>query len=157
MVLNASGDPQKNTLEAYTSNIEKLNAMIAAAMARVGGSNLPRGTVKVVSVMSGSISLADLARPLVIGYLGFDMAIDLGVSGPPIPTHTVLERGVVDGAARRPGVRLSSTAAIHRVAEVLAGKGDQARRLVGELDALGPIVLAIYPLQPPGRPQPRGP
>ena len=60
VVPNASADPQKNTLEAYTSNIEKLNAMISKALERAAGSNLaPGGTVKVVSASSGSISLAE--------------------------------------------------------------------------------------------------
>ena len=68
--------------------------MIAAAMARGREQPGPQGVPwKVVSPRQGSISLAeDFARPLVIGYLGFDMAIGPGrVLRPPIPTHTVLE------------------------------------------------------------------
>jgi len=71
--------------------------MISKALERAGGSNLaPGGTVKVVSASASTISLAeDFTRPLVIGYLGFDMAIGPGGQlGPPIPTHAVLEHGV---------------------------------------------------------------
>lgn len=164
VVPNASGDPSKNTLEAYTSNIEKLNAMIKAAMDRAGGSNLaPGGTVKVVSASSSSISLAeDFARPLVIGYLGFDMAIGPGgVLGPPIPTHAVLERGMSPALRGDLGVRLASTAAMaseYHALKELARKGDAgAKGLVTEMDALAPIVPATYPANLLGVRNPRGP
>ena len=164
VVPNASADPSKNTLEAYASNIEKLNAMIAAAMDRAGGSNLaPGGTVKVVSASSSSISLAeDFARPLVIGYLGFDMAIGPGgVLGPPITTHAVLERGISPALQGDLGVRLSSTASMaseYQTLKVLAAKGDTgARGLVTELDALAPIVPAAYPCNLLGQRDPNGP
>jgi hypothetical protein len=164
VVPNASADPQKNTLEAYTSNIEKLNAMIAKALERAAGSNLaPGGTVKVVSASSGSISLAeDFARPLVIGYLGFDMAIGPGGGlGPPIPTHAVLERGVSPALRGDIGVRLSSTAALdldYGTLKALGDKGDaNAKQLVTELDALGPLAPATYPCNLLGVRNPGGP
>jgi hypothetical protein len=164
VVPNAGADPSKNTLEAYTSNIEKLNAMIAAAMERVGGSNLaPGGTVKVVSASSSSISLAeDFARPLVIGYLGFDMAIGPGgVLGPPIATHAVLERGVSPALRGDLGVRLSSTAALaadYQTLKALSSQGDAgARGLVTELDAIAPIVPAAHPCNLLGQRNPNGP
>jgi hypothetical protein len=164
VVPNAGTDPAKNTLEAYTSNIEKLNAMIAAAMERVGGSNLaPGGTVKVVSASSSSISLAeDFARPLVIGYLGFDMAIGPGGAlGPPIPTHAVLERGVSPALRGDLGVRLSSTAAMaseYEALRALARRNDDgAKDLVAQLDGLAPIVPAAYPCNLLGVRNPGGP
>ena len=164
VVPNAGADPQKNTLEAYTSNIAALNTLIAKALERVGGSNLaPGGTVKVVSASSGSISLAeDFARPLVIGYLGFDMAIGPGgLLGPPMPTHAVLERGVSPALRGDLGVRLASTAALaieYQTLKALAARGDQgASGLVGELDALGTIVPATYPASLLGVRNPGGP
>jgi len=160
----AGADPQKSTLDAYTSNIHKLNAMIAKALERVGESNLaPGGTVKVVSASSGSISLAEVfSRPLVIGYLGFDMAIGSGgVLGPPIPTHAVLERGVSPALSGDLGVCLSSTAAMateYQTLKVLAANGDTgARGLVTELDTLGSIVPAAYPCNLLGVRNPGGP
>jgi hypothetical protein len=55
---------------------------------------LPVGTLKVVAASTNSISLVEtFTRPLIIGYLGFDMAIlENGALGPPIPTHAVLEQ-----------------------------------------------------------------
>ena len=160
----ATADPQKNTLDAYTSNIEKLNAMIEKAMERAGGSTLaPGGTVKVVAASSGSITIAeDFARPLVIGYLGFDMAIGPGgVLGPPMPTHSVLERGVSPAVRGDVGVRLSSTAAMaadYQTLKTLAVKGDAgARGLVTDLDALGGVVPAAYPCNILGQRNPGGP
>ena len=160
----AGGDPQKNTLDAYTSNIEKLNSMIEKAMERVGGSNLaPGGTVKVVAASSGSITLAeDFARPLVIGYLGFDMAIGPGgVLGPPMPTHAVLERGVSPALRGDIGVRLASTAAMgsdYQTLKALAARGDTgARGFVTDMDALGALVPAAYPCDLLGQRNPGGP
>lgn len=152
VVPSAGADPQKNTLESYTSNIDKLNVMISKALERAGGSNLaPGGTVKVVSASSGSITLAeDFARPLVIGYLGFDMAIGSGgVLGPPMPTQAVLERGVSPVLRGDIGVRLSSNAALdldYGTLKELGKKGDpSAQQLVTELDALGSLAPQAYP------------
>jgi hypothetical protein len=160
----ATADPQKNTLDAYTSNIEKLNSMIEKAMARAGGSTLaPGGTVKVVAASSGSITIAeDFARPVVIGYLGFDMAIGPGgVLGPPMPTHAVLERGVSPALRGDLGVRLASTAAMaadYQTLKMLAAKGDAgARGFVTDLDALGSLVPAAYPCNILGQRNPGGP
>jgi len=152
VVPNAGADPQKNTLEAYTSNIDKLNAMISKALERASGSNLaPGGTVKIVSASSGSISLAeDFARPLVIGYLGFDMAIGPGgVLGPPMPTHAVLEHGVSPALRNDVAVRLSSNATLgldYGTLKALDNKGDTtAKQLVTEFDALEALAPATYP------------
>jgi len=152
VVPNAGTDPQKSTLDAYTSNIDKLNAMISKALERTGGSNLPPGgTVKVVSASASTISLAeDFTRPLVIGYLGFDMAIGPGGQlGPPIPTHAVLEHGVSPALRGDADVGLSwtaTTATEYQTLRMLAEKGNAgARGLVAELDALGAVVPATYP------------
>ena len=158
---NAGADPQKNTLEAYTSNIAALNVMIAKALERVGGSNLaPGGTVKVVSASSGSISLAeDFARPLVIGYLGFDMAIGpAGLLGPPMPTHAVLERGVSPALRGDLGVRLSSTAALAIEYQTLrpSPRWPKARGARRRSDAARAIVPPPIPATSSG-PQSRGP
>jgi hypothetical protein len=77
--------------ENYTEAINKLNEMIDTER----GTNIG-GTLKVVAASARSISLEEtFERPLVIGYIGFDMRIlHEGELGPPIPTHAVLERGV---------------------------------------------------------------
>src|SRR5262249_56726716 len=101
-------------------------------------------------------------RPLVIGYLGFDMAIGPGgVLGPPIPTHAVLERGVSPALRGDLGVRLSSTAAMasdYQTLKTLSARGDSgARGLVTELDALAPLVPTAYPRNLLAQPEPRRP
>ena len=164
VVPSAGADPQKNTLETYTSNIDRLNAMISKALERAGGSNLaPGGTVKIVSASSGSISLAeDFARPLVIGYLGFDMAIGPGgVLGPPMPTHAVLEHGVSPALRSDVVVRMSSNATLdsqYGTLTALSKRGDaNAKQLVAELDALGTLAPPTYPCNILGVRAPGGP
>jgi hypothetical protein len=76
------GDP--NDAAAYEKTLESLSAQISAA--------LPGGTIKVASASRRSISLVEtFFRPLVIGYLGFDVPIDSsGHVGPPTPTQSLL-------------------------------------------------------------------
>jgi hypothetical protein len=106
----AGADPKAATLEAYRTNLDTLNKMIDEALKKVtvrGAEVLvPGGSLKVIAASANSISLVEtFPRPLVIGYLGFDMAIlDQGVLGPPIPTHAVLEQRV------RPPARVISLA-----------------------------------------------
>jgi len=95
-------DPNTNkvTMEKYTENLDKLNQMISKAlgMQAVEGAQsvLPGGTLKVAAASARSITLVEeFDRPLVIGYLGFDLLIDKGgLVGPPFPTHAVLVQGV---------------------------------------------------------------
>jgi hypothetical protein len=93
-------DPQKVTLDSYKENIKALNDMLEEALKKIKVNGvdrfLPGGTVKVVSASANSISLSEtFNRPVVIGYLGFDMEIGLdGDLGPPIPTHAVLEKKI---------------------------------------------------------------
>lgn len=89
-------DAEKNTMETYTNNLNKLNGMLEEALkkTKIGDADqfLPGATVKVVVASSNSISLDEtFLRPVVIGYLGFDMQIGpAGELGPPIPTHAIL-------------------------------------------------------------------
>jgi hypothetical protein len=85
----------KATAEGYVASLKGLNDALNAADARdEKGNLLPGGTLKVVAAGARSISIDEtFTRPVVIGYLGFDMAIlPGGVLGPPIATHAVLER-----------------------------------------------------------------
>lgn len=94
----AGADPKAATIENYKNNLDALNKMIDEALKKVTVNGvdkvLPGGTLKIVGASANSISLVEtFARPLVIGYLGFDMAIlGNGSLGPPIPTHAVLEQ-----------------------------------------------------------------
>lgn len=86
--------------ENYEKQLENLNTAIAKALGtelvQGGEGLLPGGTVKVVSASSGSITLNEkFKRPVVIGYLGFDMLIGpYGILGPPIPTLAVVSQHV---------------------------------------------------------------
>src|SRR5574337_1023556 len=94
----AGNDPQKITMDDYKKRVDELNSMIEKAL-KSGAEGterlLPGGTIKVVAASAHTISLSEtFSRPLVIGYLGFDMAIRAGgMLGPPIPTYAVLEDG----------------------------------------------------------------
>ena len=59
------------------------------------------GTLKIASASSRSISMMEtFPRPLVIGYLGFDLPVLDGARlGPPVPTQAVLENKPVYPAA----------------------------------------------------------
>jgi len=93
---------ERATISSYTSNLEKLSSMIASALRDGGGerAGVPRGSITVVSASARSISLSErFARPLVVGYLGFDMKIGPGgFLGSPIPTHAVLTENLVPQA-----------------------------------------------------------
>ena len=95
------GAPQDHptiTAERYKEGLKVLDATLAGALAEVNDQVLPGATLKVVAASSRSITTSEtfIDRPLVIGYLGFDVAILAGGRlGPPIPTHAVLEHGAV--------------------------------------------------------------
>ncbi|NIO05015.1 MAG: hypothetical protein GTN74_10485 [Proteobacteria bacterium] len=109
VVPSPGSDPQEVTLKSYEKNVEALNKMLEEGLKKIKLADvdrfLPGATVKVVSASAGSISLLEtFNRPVVIGYLGFDMAIGPGgVLGPPIPTHAVLEKQVVQLTYLRTG------------------------------------------------------
>lgn len=95
-----NADPKIATAEQYGTNVEKLNELLARSLQtmEVDGvsSMLPGATVKVVAASARSITMAEdfIDRPLVIGYLGFDLLIDKnGNLGFPTATRDVLERG----------------------------------------------------------------
>lgn len=90
-VNTANADSYKKGLDALNKALEGTAAKDAA------GNVLPGATLKVVSSSARSVSIDEtFKRPVVIGYLGFDMAIlPGGKLGAPMPTYAVLERGVV--------------------------------------------------------------
>jgi hypothetical protein len=160
----AGADPQKSTLEAYTKNIAAINKMIEEATKKVKVGTvdqlLPGGSIKVAAASAGSISLVEtFKRPLVIGYLGFDVPIwSDGVLGPPIPTHALLEQTV---APPRPSPErdLLSTAALRLSYERLARRTSDPRAasLVQDMDKLAALVPEKYPVKIFGFRAPGGP
>lgn len=142
-------DAEKNTMEAYTKNVNTLNTMLEEALKKIKISDkvdqlMPGGTVKVVAASSNSISLDEtFLRPVAIGYLGFDMRIGPGGElGPPIPTHAILSREV-----KYPNLSFVSSADLHRAYSTLKRKdGDkEAKRMVEELDKLTDHLPEKYP------------
>lgn len=97
--------PETVTAEAYKENLKTINDTISESIKNIAGATgaLPGGSLRVVAASANAITLKeDFPRPLVIGYLGFDVAIgEHGVLGPPIPTHAVLtNQQVVTPAAK---------------------------------------------------------
>lgn len=93
-------DAEKNTMETYTKNVSTLNTMLEEALKKIKINGvdkfLPGGTVKVSAASSNAISLEEtFPRPVVIGYVGFDMQIGpRGRLGPPLPTYAVLSKEI---------------------------------------------------------------
>lgn len=89
-----------NTTEAanaaanYASMLNSLSKSVSAAT--------PGASVTIASASSRGVAMNEtFPRPLVIGYLGFDLAIDdQGRLGPPLPTHArVTGEDVAEGTA----------------------------------------------------------
>lgn len=146
-------DPHSITLESYAGNISKLNTMIEDSMLQKqpGGTAhfLPGGTVKIAAASARAISLIEtFNRPLVIGYLGFDMAIGReGILGPPIPTLAVLQ-GELKPRQTTSSIDITSLAALRMSYELLkeAKNDTHAGGLVQNLDKLANLVPENYPV-----------
>jgi hypothetical protein len=82
----------------YKENLKTLNEAIGS-LVEEDGKLLPGGQAKVVSASARSITLDEtFPRPLVVGYLGFDMRIlEGGRLGRPIPSHAVVVSGQQPG------------------------------------------------------------
>jgi hypothetical protein len=97
--------PEAVTADAYKENLKTINETIAASVKSIADATgaLPGGSLSVVAASANAITLKEeFPRPLVIGYIGFDVAIgEHGALGPPIPTHAVLmNQQVVTPAAK---------------------------------------------------------
>ena len=154
LILSEAGsDPQKITMDDYKKRVDELNGMIESALKKSGGDTverlLPGGTIKVVAASARTVSLSEtFSRPLVIGYLGFDMAIRTGgMLGPPIPTYAVLEKEVYP--LTTPAVETLTISLLrgeYAILKELSRQGDdEATSLVKELDDLGMLVPPQYP------------
>jgi hypothetical protein len=148
-------DPQKTAADEYAQNLAKLNETLEALLksdSRAAVGTLPGASLKIVAASARSITTAEdfIDRPLVIGYLGFDMEIlEDGKLGPAVPTHAVLSgtvepwrAAVVSGGAKRYRDLVEEAAAGDRSAEVFAAA---ATKLGGEFKAEFDRVLATIP------------
>jgi len=100
---------------------------------------LPSLRLQVSSVSKGSVGMREnFERPLVIGYVGFDVPIDdRGALGPPVPSYAVLERGVDRGAIEH--------------VEIDLGKSDWETKLDELADAAQPARAASETMRCLGR------
>jgi len=77
MTASNDGDPEKASVANYEGNLTKLNTAVEEATKLAGAEGAkPGGALKIVSATSRSVGLQEkFPRPLVVGYLGFDMEI----------------------------------------------------------------------------------
>lgn len=139
----AKGDTDKN----YSTVIEAINKL---------AEKLPGGKVKIATASSRSVTLSEtFKRPLVIGYVGFDMQIlEGGRLGPPISTLAQLNAGKT--ISTRDAGSIYRLAAFHHVNATLRQlKGPEADRIRGQLDNLaqrlpGKYSFSLYEFSAPG-------
>lgn len=143
LTLEANSD-EPGSVDGYSKAIKEINDMLAGA-AGDATNVLPGGSLRVTSASARSVSMREtFARPLVVGYLGFDYPILRGGElGRPIPTHSAL-----DGRAPQDAVTFQHATATRRdlVSEAYDaldsapdGAGDPV--LKQRLDALGGLVI----------------
>lgn len=83
----SDSDLRKSSVDSYGNSLEAINRALGEGESALA--------VKVVSATARSVGLREkFSRPLVVGYLGFDMAIlEGGRLGPAVPTHALLTGG----------------------------------------------------------------
>lgn len=130
-----SEDPGSSASENYQSTLSAVNSAIDKAL-EVGGAVAPGGSLKVVAASSRSISMEEtFPKPLVIGYLGFDLAIlENGRLGPPMPSYAVLAK---NETPTEDSLTWDDSASRQCISKWLGAEGDQneIKRRVGELVA----------------------
>lgn len=153
-----------NTTEANTATAkaygEGLTAMTSAlnAARNQAGEVLPGATLKVVSASARTVSMdEEFTRPVVIGYLGFDMAIlPGGRLGPPMPTYVVLEQNVQPSSAYELPAYVAAMSmrdiGTYRAIDALAKSGtgnvqEKAKVIRDEMNAIaGSVLPKTYPV-----------
>ena len=133
--LEFPGIKQGATDANYEGAIKAINNMLSE--------QLPGGKVKIVTASSRAVTLSEtFERPLVIGYVGFDMQIlEGGRLGPPISTLAQLT-----GRYRIPQeamFRLASVSHLYRALRDI--QGPDADRVRGDLDKLASLLPEKYP------------
>jgi len=135
---------EKGTAENYNNTIKSINNLLKE--------QAPGIKAKIATASSRSVTLSqDFARPLVIGYVGFDMPILKGGRlGAPISTL-----GQLNKTDRFEPSRISDTAYIYRLAslshmnsalkEILKSGNEDAKRITENLDKLSHLLPDNYP------------
>lgn len=128
------GAPDTN----YSAAIDKINDFAST--------KLPGGKLKIATSSSRSVTLKEaFERPLVIGYVGFDMQIlDGGRLGPPISTLTQLTNGAsIPSRTVDNTYRFASLS--HMYQALKEDKGSDAALILRDLNKLGSLLPDKYP------------
>jgi hypothetical protein len=118
-----------------------------AALNKVVSDELPGGKVKFAAATNRSITLSEtFSRPLVIGYVGFDLPIlEGGRLGPPISTLAQLsaERTIPSQSTPSSTYRLATYAHLYKTLKEI--KESEAELILRDLDALAKKLPVSYP------------
>jgi hypothetical protein len=131
------GIVQGQTDKNYSDAIEAINKLVS--------DNLPGGKVKIATASSRSVTLSEtFARPLVIGYVGFDMPIlDGGRLGAPISTLAQLTEGsTIPTHSVDNQYRIASLSHMYKALKDI--QGPEADRIRGNLDVLVSLLPEQY-------------
>ena len=130
------------SLAKPTEEAEEINKSIKSTTKGIATAKF-----KIVTATTRSVSLVEeFDRPLVIGYVGFDMPILKGGRiGAPISTlaHLTKERTVPTGSPKANVYKLAALSHMHEA--LLEIEGTKAERLKGQLDRLGRLLPKRYP------------
>jgi len=126
-------------LNRYTKGIDALNKMLQNTYT-AGQQLLPGASLKATGASDRSVSLMEtFPRPLVIGYLGFDMAIlPEGEIGPPIPTFAVFNN-------QQPLLVTASLTSTYRIISAMASTDPKAAEYKARMDNLADLLPLTYP------------
>ena len=136
--LELMGIKQGATDANYEGAIKAINNMLSE--------QLPGGKVKIATASSRAVTLSEtFERPLVIGYVGFDMQIlEGGRLGPPISTLAQLTGEHTIPAYGTDNVyRLASLSHMYWALKEI--QGPDAERVRGDLDKLAGLLPEQYP------------
>lgn len=148
-----AADTQAKTIDNYKANLTKLNESLQAPGGAAQGL-APGGSLRVNAAGGRSVSLAQsFDPPLVLGYLGFDVAIlQGGRIGRPVPTHVLLDNDryqLTEVPTQTAELTIATGALDHALYGVVKAMPDDAtaKTIVAafdSLDALAPATGFVY-------------
>ncbi|MEM9419931.1 MAG: hypothetical protein AAGA25_12895, partial [Planctomycetota bacterium] len=141
----ANGDADAAT--DYQANLDALNAGISGALDSLSGDGIgPRGDVRFVAASAGAVALREVFdQPVVVGYIGFDMAVlDDGSLGPPIATFQVVEHQAVPQAVTFLGAFSEAENSYLDMVEIIQRLDAQATVFPRAAELLGESSQTVY-------------